>query len=158
MRKALFKIREKMRRREFILGTNTTFNDACVTELLGDCGFDFIWIDMEHTTITKDSAVQHLIACRASGAASFERIPWNDPVLAKPILDMGADGIIIPQIRSYDEAVAAVAAMKYPPKGVRGWAPVLRLRAGHAGVHDRVRGRPHPLPAPDRAHRRCARY
>lgn len=52
------------------------------------------------------------------------RIPWNDPVLAKPILDMGADGIIIPQIRSYDEAVAAVAAMKYPPKGVRGWAPV----------------------------------
>ena len=59
MRKALFKIREKMRRREFILGTNTTFNDACVTELLGDCGFDFIWIDMEHTTITKDSAVQH---------------------------------------------------------------------------------------------------
>jgi len=66
MRKALFKIREKMRRREFILGTNTTFNDACVTELLGDCGFDFIWIDMEHTTITKDSAVQHLIACRHS--------------------------------------------------------------------------------------------
>ena len=124
MRKALFKIREKMRRREFILGTNTTFNDACVTELLGDCGFDFIWIDMEHTTITKDSAVQHLIACRASGAASFVRIPWNDPVLAKPILDMGAEGIIIPQIRSYDEAVAAVAAMKYPPKGVRGWAPV----------------------------------
>ena len=42
MRKALFKIREKMRRREFILGTNTTFNDACVTELLGVCGFDFI--------------------------------------------------------------------------------------------------------------------
>lgn len=160
MRKALFKIREKMRRREFILGTNTTFNDACVTELLGDCGFDFIWIDMEHTTITKDSAVQHLIACRASGAASFVRIPWNDPVLAKPILDMGADGIIIPQIRSYDEAVAAVAAMKYPPKGVRGWAPV---RASDYGLDTQAYmteygARPHPLPAPDRAHRRCARY
>lgn len=130
---AVENIRKKLAAREFILGTNVSYTDITVTETLGGCGFDFIWIDTEHTHNTLDHVIGHLIACRACGVASFVRIPWNDPVLAKPVLDMGADGIIVPQIKSYKEALDCVAAFKYPPKGVRGWAPIRACDYGSTG-------------------------
>src|SRR4051812_9248693 len=57
------------------------------------------------------------------GAHLFQRVPWNDPVLIKPILDMGAEGIIVPLVRTVEDAEKAVAACKYPPEGVRGFGP-----------------------------------
>ena len=59
------------------------------------------------------------------------RIAWNDPVLAKPVLEMGPDGIIFPYIRTPEETRKAMAACMYPPKGIRGFGP---RRANQYGV------------------------
>jgi 2-dehydro-3-deoxyglucarate aldolase/4-hydroxy-2-oxoheptanedioate aldolase len=65
----------------------------------------------------------HVMATKGSRATAIVRVPWNDPVLIKPILDMGADGIIAPLVRTVDDARRAVAACKYPPEGIRGYGP-----------------------------------
>lgn len=131
--KELERIKSKLKAGEPVIGTCVSLTDSCITELLGFAGYDFIWIDMEHTGNDKKDVLQHIIAAKAAGTASFVRIPWNDPVLAKPILEMGPDGIIIPYIRTVEEAKLAVRSCLYPPKGKRGFGP---MRAVQYGVED----------------------
>ena len=82
----LNRIKLKLKAGEPVIGTCVNLGDSCITELLGSIGYDFIWIDMEHTGNDKKDVLQHIIAAKAAGTASFIRIPWNDPILAKPIL------------------------------------------------------------------------
>ena len=63
-----------------------------------------------------------LRACKGTQTACIVRVPWNDPVAIKKVLDIGAHGILAPYVQNADEAGAAVAACKYPPLGVRGAA------------------------------------
>lgn len=116
-------IKDKLNNGEIPLGTVVTFNDPEIADLLCNCGFDFIWIDSEHGPLDKNMINMHIMAVRGAGAAPFVRIAWNDPVLAKPILDMGPAGIIFPFIRSAEEARQAVSSCKYPPQGIRGYGP-----------------------------------
>ncbi len=114
-------------------GTHVFCGTPMLTEAIAGCGFDAIWIDMEHTAIDKQDVLNNLIAVRSGSlgkTAAFVRIPWNDMVLAKPIIDMGPDAIIFPYVRSVDEAKAAVAACAYPPAGVRGYGPLRALGYG----------------------------
>lgn len=127
-------IREKTNHGQPVIGTSVTLTDSCVTELLADTGFDFIWIDTEHSSLGKENVLLHIMATRGTGAAAFVRVPWNDPVLVKPILEMGADGIIFPFIRTAEEAENAVKSCRYPPAGVRGFGPI---RANNYGMIDR---------------------
>ena len=73
---------------------------------------------MDYQTI-----LMHIIATKASGCASLVRIPWNEPYLAKRVLEMGPDGIIFPQVSSAEELQKAMDACMYPPKGTRGFGP-----------------------------------
>jgi 2-dehydro-3-deoxyglucarate aldolase/4-hydroxy-2-oxoheptanedioate aldolase len=115
--------REKIQRRETLIGTHVSLSDSSVTEIFGKLGFDYIWIDTEHTALDKQNVRQHLIAAKASGSLGFVRIPWNDPVLVKPILDIGADGVIFPFVCSREEAQKAIDSCYYPPRGIRGYGP-----------------------------------
>ncbi len=126
-------MKQKLRRQELCIGTHVSLGECVVTEMMGNLDYDYLWIDMEHSVINTDQLLNHLIAARASGINAIVRIPWNDPVLAKPVLDSGADGIIFPMVRSYDEAMRAVEACMYPPKGVRGYGP---RRAAMFGMID----------------------
>jgi 2-dehydro-3-deoxyglucarate aldolase/4-hydroxy-2-oxoheptanedioate aldolase len=63
------------------------------------------------------------MATKGSDTAALVRVAWNDPVLIKPVLDIGADGVIVPMVRNAEEARRAVAACRYPPEGVRGYGP-----------------------------------
>ncbi len=88
------------------------------------CGLlDFVWIDMEHNALTLESVQAHVMATRGSETAPLVRVPWNDPVLIKPVLDIGAAGVIVPLIRTAEDARRAVAACLYPPAGIRGFGP-----------------------------------
>jgi 2-dehydro-3-deoxyglucarate aldolase/4-hydroxy-2-oxoheptanedioate aldolase len=88
------------------------------------CGLlDFVWIDMEHNALTLETVQGHIMATKGSETVPLVRVPWNDPVLIKPVLDIGAAGVIIPFVRTADEARRAVAACLYPPAGVRGFGP-----------------------------------
>ncbi len=120
----LSKVKAKIAEGELVVGTSVSLVDPVVSEILCNCGFDFIWIEGEHGVATKKDIDLHIMAVRGAGVAPFVRIAWNDPVLAKPILDMGPAGIIFPFIKTVQEAKLAVSSCKYPPKGIRGFGPI----------------------------------
>lgn len=102
------------------LGCVVTLSDLTVSELAGDCGMDFVWIDAEHAPHTIDGVMRHLIALRGTGCAGLVRVRANETMLIKPFLDLAPDGVIIPMVNTPEEAEAAVAACRYPPAGRRG--------------------------------------
>ncbi len=106
-----------------VIGMHLNGNDLQMTEIAGMAGLDYVWIDTEHTMIDRRYLQEHLIAARASRIPAFVRIPWNDYVLAKPILEYGPDGVIFPMVSSPEEARAAVSHCLYPPLGKRGFGP-----------------------------------
>lgn len=94
-----------------------------VAEVNGILGFDFALIDTEHSS-TGLETVEDLVRALDYGSepASVVRVPWNDPVQIKRVLDIGVDGIMVPMVETAEEAEDAVAAMRYPPEGIRGLA------------------------------------
>ncbi len=116
------KFREKLQKGTICIGCAVTFSDPTITEALSGV-LDFIWIDAEHGPHTIQTIQGHIMATRGSDAASIVRVPWNDPVLIKPVLDAGAAGIIAPMVCTADEARRLVTACLYPPDGIRGFGP-----------------------------------
>lgn len=124
------KLNKKLENGEVIIGAYIFGGFPMMTEAISLCGYDVLWIDMEHTAIGNEALINNLIAAKAGGTPSWVRIHWNDPVLAKPVLDMGVDGIIFPYVRTADEARLAVQACCYPPYGIRGYGPLRALDYG----------------------------
>ena len=115
----LEKFKAKMALGRMCVGTVITLSDPAVSELAGDAGMDFTWIDAEHAPHTIESVMGHIMALRGTGCAPLVRVAWNDPVILKPVLDLAPAGVIIPMVCTADEAKRAVAACKYPPAGIR---------------------------------------
>lgn len=134
MSQGLEKVKNKLRNNELVIGSHVGFGESCFSEMLGEVGYDYIWIDAEHSPLTLKDIQLHILAVKAAGRASFVRIPWNNHVLAKPVLDMGPDGIIFPMIRTKEEAEKAIASCLYPPEGIRG---IGTRRANNYGLNDR---------------------
>ena len=107
---------------ELCLGASVTFTDPAVTEALCDSA-DFLWIDTEHASMNIESITRHLMAARAGGRVALVRPPSSAIGQLKPVLDAGAAGIIVPQVRSADEVRQVVDACRYPPMGDRGFGP-----------------------------------
>ncbi len=110
--------RARVRRRDVLVGPIVTLGSPEVSELFALAGFDWLWLDLEHAPLSLDVVRQHLQAA-AGRVGTVVRVPWNDEVHIKQALDLGCDGIIVPQVKTADEARRAVAAAKYPPAGVR---------------------------------------
>lgn len=123
-------LKQKVRNGELVIGTHVNLNDLVISEIMGSLGFDFLWIDTEHTAIDYRSLQGHLVAAKASGTPAIVRIPWNDAVLAKRVLEMGPAGIVFPMINTAEEAEAAMKCCLYPPEGNRGFGPNRAIRYG----------------------------
>ena len=95
-------------------------------EVTAPSGFDWALIDMEHTPNDYMSVLGQLQAFAATKTTAIVRPEWNDPVMVKRLLDLGARGLLFPMINSVEEAQAAVAATRYPPHGVRGFSGATR--------------------------------
>lgn len=132
----MYTLRNKLDNGEAIFGTHISLYDPVITEIIGRTGYDYLWIDTEHTSIDLHCLELHLMAARAAGVASVVRVPWYDAVRAKPVLEMGPDGIIFPMIRSYENALEAMQACLYPPHGIRGFGPRNAMRFGETPLHD----------------------
>ncbi|MFN0089383.1 MAG: HpcH/HpaI aldolase family protein [Acidimicrobiales bacterium] len=91
---------------------------------LARAGFDGLMFDLEHCPITIETAQAMIAATLGAGCTPLVRVPWNVPWLAKPVLDAGAMGVIFPMVTTAQEAAAAVAAVRYPPVGERGFGPI----------------------------------
>lgn len=96
--------------------------DASVAELMAHAGYDFLVLDQEHGPASLETAIDVMRAAEAAGCALVVRVPWNDSVYLKRILDSGATSIMVPMLEDEAAAKAAVAACRYPPAGVRGFA------------------------------------
>jgi len=113
-------LKQKLINRENTIGSWITIGHQSVIDILAEAGFDWLTIDMEHTTIDLNE-LQILIGfIQSHGMAALVRVSKNEEVIIKRVLDAGADGIIVPMICSKSEAEAAVGFAKYPPFGKRG--------------------------------------
>jgi 4-hydroxy-2-oxoheptanedioate aldolase len=91
-----------------------------VAEILGGSGFDWILIDTEHAPNEVPGVLSQLQAMAVGTAEPVVRCAWNDPVMVKRILDIGARSLLVPFVQNAQEARAAVSATRYPPLGNRG--------------------------------------
>jgi 2-dehydro-3-deoxyglucarate aldolase/4-hydroxy-2-oxoheptanedioate aldolase len=123
--------KQRLRRHDRLTGMEVDLCDPAISEMIALQGFDFLWIDTEHEAIDYHTLLMHIIAARSGGASSLVRIPWNEPYLAKRVLEMGPDGIIFPMIQTCEEAKRAIDSCLYPPLGSRGFGP--RRAVGYDG-------------------------
>lgn len=89
-------------------------------EIISDSGFDWILLDTEHSPNEIPDLVTQLQAVQRGTATPIIRPAWNDAVLAKRALDIGAQTLLFPYVQNVEEAKRAVASTRYPPQGVRG--------------------------------------
>jgi 2-dehydro-3-deoxyglucarate aldolase len=112
--------KEKLRAGEPVLGAWIMIGHPTVAEILAGEGFDWLAVDMEHTSTTVRTLHELALAVKGSAADLLVRLSGHDPQMAKVVLDTGADGIIVPSINTPDQARQAVAMAKFPPEGTRG--------------------------------------
>lgn len=91
-----------------------------MAELMAGEGFDWLCVDLEHTSTNYADFLNIATAVKGTGCDLLARLQANDPVQAKRVLDVGANGIIVPCVNSPAEAQQAVAMAKFPPEGTRG--------------------------------------
>jgi 2-dehydro-3-deoxyglucarate aldolase len=120
MFKAAEKLKEKLKNREITLGTWITLGHSAIAEILANCPFEWLVIDMEHSVIELTQAQQMIQVISLSGKVPLVRLSDQSPTLIKRVMDAGAAGVIVPNVKTVEEARAAVAAVKYPLKGNRG--------------------------------------
>ncbi|SDM36533.1 HpcH/HpaI aldolase family protein [Microbacterium azadirachtae] len=112
-----------------LIGMWACTGSALVTEIAAGSGLDWLLIDGEHSANTLDTLQVQLQVAAAYPITPLVRVPWNDPVIIKQVLDLGAQNLIVPMVSSAEEARAAVAATRYPPEGVRGVGSALARSA-----------------------------
>jgi 4-hydroxy-2-oxoheptanedioate aldolase len=109
------------------VGLWSSLSSHLTVEILAGSGFDWLLLDQEHSPNELPMVHTQLLAAAAGGPAHpVVRPPWNDTVMIKRLLDVGVQSFLIPYVQDEAEARAAVAATRYPPEGVRGFASASR--------------------------------
>jgi len=108
---------------ETVLGGWLTIPDLSVAEIMASAGFDYVIIDAEHAPWSVGEIQIALAAFGRSETVLLVRVPVNDAVAIKQVLDAGIDGVVCPMVRTLEEARSLVAACRYPPAGNRGFGP-----------------------------------
>ena len=116
-------LKEKLKKGDPVIGTFVEIGHPDITEWLSRLGFDWILLDAEHGPLGYETLQRMMQSMKGSGCVPIVRPQWNDPVVIKRVLDIGAYGVLIPWVNSRDEAEKAVQACKYPPQGMRGYGP-----------------------------------
>lgn len=115
-------VKHKLKNGQKTIGAFSQIISPESAEIMSRSGFDWIIVDLEHAPGDFANLQSQLQAMNGSGVVPFARASWNDMVAIKRTLDTGVMGVLIPYVNTREEAIAAVAACKYPPLGVRGVA------------------------------------
>lgn len=126
-------LKKKIINKDRLYGTHVNLADPGICDIVGRIGYDFIWVDMEHTYLSYEALLSHIIAAKGTGTPVIVRAPQDDLTATKKILEMGVDGIIFPMVRSKDEIDRLIGYTLYPPYGSRGFGPIGAI---HYGVDD----------------------
>ena len=117
------------------IGLWHSLSSHLVVEVLADSGFDWIALDTEHAPNELPMVLAELQAMTGGTAHAVVRPAWNDPVIIKRLLDVGAQSLLIPYVETEEEARRAVMSVRYPPEGFRGFAGQAR-----ASRYGRIKG------------------
>jgi 2-dehydro-3-deoxyglucarate aldolase len=116
------KVLEKLRSDKPSLGGWVMTGSIVSAEIMAQAGFDWVCVDVEHSAVNLETVSQMFTAIEAHNSEPFARIALNDEVEFKKYLDMGATGIIVPMIKSYEDVKRAISYSKYSPMGNRSFA------------------------------------
>ncbi len=114
-------VKQKLKARKPTVGSMFTLGSPLAAENLAHAGFDWLTVDLEHSENSLDNLQGMLQAVCTTDTIPLVRIPCQDVVFIKRALDLGAYGLIVPQVESAAEAEAVVRATRYPPRGFRSW-------------------------------------
>lgn len=113
-------IKSDLKKGKTIIGTGLTYlKGAAVPQLYAAAGIQFVWIDMQHTMYSIENVFELVIGARAAGIGNFVRVPAFDRSLITRLLDGGVQGVMLPEVKTTEEVVQVVKAVKYPPVGER---------------------------------------
>jgi len=116
------KIKELLSKNHPALGAWVMSNSVASAEIMAESGFSWVCVDAEHSQVSKETALNMFRAIELHGAEPFVRVSLNDEVEIKKFLDMGARGVIVPMIKSYNDVKRALSFIKYSPEGNRSFA------------------------------------
>jgi len=127
---ALF--RQRLAQGQILAGAGIYLTDPKSSEALADA-FDFLWYDLEHSPMSMEALGAHLMAARGKNKPAIVRVGASDTAFIKPVLDAGAHGIVVPQVRGAEEVHRVVDDCRYPPVGRRGFGPLIPTNYGRSG-------------------------
>lgn len=116
-------LRTKLVGERRLVGTWLTLTDPVAAEIARESGLEFAIVDGEHAPLGPETIHLLVGALRGGAVSAVVRVPANEPVYFATALDAGADGVLVPQVRSADDVARAVRSSRYPPEGARGWGP-----------------------------------
>src|SRR5262245_28107957 len=113
------RVKQALRAGKPVVGTWLSLGSITAARFMARAGFDYLTTDIEHSLVDWETATHMFAAIADAGCTALARVPANRHDHIKRVLDNGAHGIVVPMVNSREEAVAAVAAAKYPPAGTR---------------------------------------
>ena len=113
-------LKQKLKNNELTFGSWIMMGNTMSVEVMALAGFDWLVVDIEHTAIDLETTLSLISTIQAHNMKALVRVSKNEEVVIKRVLDMGADGIIVPMVCSKEDAIEAVNYAKYPPFGKRG--------------------------------------
>ena len=134
----ILEFRRRLRTGPPAIGGGISFTDPLVADCLADI-FDFLWVDLEHNPLSGEALAGHLLAGRGRKKPVLVRTGGSSTGFIKPVLDAGADGIVVPQVVSVDEVRSLVADCRFRPVGRRGFGPRITGDYGRRSVEEVVR-------------------
>lgn len=118
------KLKQKIKNNEKITGTHIWLADPAIGRIVGLAGYDYAWIDYEHSYLSIQDVLVHINALKTTETAAVVRVPQDDFTATKKVVELGVDGIIFPMIRSAEQARKLIEFTLYPPEGNRGFGPL----------------------------------
>jgi len=123
-------VKRKLQAGQVSVGTWLTANSTLMAEALAHQGWDWLVVDMEHSSVSFETMQNMAQAISTTETITMARVAWNHPAFIKRALDMGAYGLVIPMVMNAEEAQTAVRWTRYPPQGYRGVGGMRRIFYG----------------------------
>lgn len=123
-------LKNKIKLGENTCGTIINMCDICVSDIFSRIGYDFLWVDFEHSYLSYEDILMHVTVAKGNGTPVIVRVPQDDYTATKKVLEMGVDGIIFPMVKTAQEVRGLIDFTLYPPEGNRGFGPMAAINYG----------------------------
>lgn len=133
------KLKRKIELREKTCGTIINMCDVCVSNIFSRIGYDFLWVDFEHSYLSYEDILTHTAIAKGNRTPVIVRVPQNDFTATKKVLEMGVDGIIFPMVKTEKEVNELIEFSLYPPNGNRGFGPMAAINYGLSDANEYVK-------------------